>query len=655
MKDLWQRAIEPGGRVALVGLGGIGKTQVAIEYAYRVQDESPKPWVFWVHASSRVRFEESYKDIAQRLQLAGWQDPKADILGMVHNWLSDENNSRRTMVVDNADDEQVMFKQRKSESNSEGLATFLGNRSLADYLPSSSNGSIVTTTRNRKVAEGLIEYAEDILDLKPMDIDEAVALLTKKLRKLEAISTEDDFASLAQQLDCMPLALSQAAAYLIQRAPRMTLSSYLGELRGSDDGRARLLQTDIRDPRRDGKASNSIITTWYVSFEHIQHTHHSAARLLWLMSLFDREGIPDHLLRRQYLVEWSSEDKKGEESPERQREMDFEDDIATLRAYSLIGLGTNAQLFEMHRLVQFSTRKWLGLRGELENWQRQYVDIIYQTFPTPRFENWSTCQGLLPHVQLLIYYRTNEASYRRKRAAILYRAAWYAKDRGIYGVAEVMAGVSVAEREALFGKIILEHYLAWAEEMHQQALKAKEKILGVDHNSTLFTMNDLALVLQAQGHYKQSEKMYRQALTGKEKILGMDHDSTLKTMSNLANVLRAQGNYKQSEELHRQALTAREKRLGVDHPSTLMSIDNLAKVLREKGEYKQAEEMSRRALTGREKVLGMNHSHTVTSIGNLAVVLQKQGKYKQAEEMHRLSLTSREKLLLAVLGCTALS
>ncbi|KAK5023999.1 hypothetical protein LTR13_011017 [Exophiala sideris] len=557
MKDLWQRAIEPGGRVALVGLGGIGKTQVAIEYAYRVQDESPKPWVFWVHASSRVRFEESYKDIAQRLQLAGWQDPKADILGMVHNWLSDENNSRRTMVVDNADDEQVMFKQRKSESNSEGLATFLGNRSLADYLPSSSNGSIVTTTRNRKVAEGLIEYAEDILDLKPMDIDEAVALLTKKLRKLEAISTEDDFASLAQQLDCMPLALSQAAAYLIQRAPRMTLSSYLGELRGSDDGRARLLQTDIRDPRRDGKASNSIITT--------------------------------------------CEDKKGEESPERQREMDFEDDIATLRAYSLIGLGTNAQLFEMHRLVQFSTRKWLGLREQTKR---------------PTAENGQ---------QFSIEQRGTRRTAAYMGMGMLASAWW---QQGKY---------------------------EQAEEMHQQALKAKEKILGVDHNSTLFTMNDLALVLQAQGHYKQSEKMYRQALTGKEKILGMDHDSTLKTMSNLANVLRAQGNYKQSEELHRQALTAREKRLGVDHPSTLMSIDNLAKVLREKGEYKQAEEMSRRALTGREKVLGMNHSHTVTSIGNLAVVLQKQGKYKQAEEMHRLSLTSREKLLLAVLGCTALS
>ncbi|KAI1608989.1 hypothetical protein EDD36DRAFT_446781 [Exophiala viscosa] len=579
---------------------------------------------------------------------------------MVHNWLSDENNGRWTMVVDNADDEQVMLNSRKSETDSEASATVLSDRSLADYLPSSSNGSVVITTRNRKVAEGLIEYAEDILDLGPMDVDVAVVFLTKKLKKLEGMCSRDDLTDLARQVDCMPLAMSQAAAYLNQRAPRMSLSKYLWELRSSDEGRARLLQADIRDPRRDGKSSNSIMTTWYVSYEHIQHTHNSAARLLSLMSLFDREGIPDHLLRRQYLDKWPSENEDKDQTRERQSEMDFEDDVATLRMYSLIGTGINEQLFEMHRLVQFSVRKWLEIRDELKWWQRRYVDVLEQRFPFGDYENWSTCQALFPHVQMLISYSTNEASFRQKRAVLLYRAAQYATDHGLYGIAEMMAGISVAEREVVLGKdgtrtLSSMNILAsvwWhqgkykqAEEMHRQALTEREKLLGVNHESTFMSMNELALVLGSQGKYEQSEPMFRRVLAGLEKVLGADHLRTLTAMNNLGVVLEKQGKYEQAEEMHRRALTEGEKVLGVDHPHTLICLNNLGVVLRKQGKYKQAEEMHRRTLTGGEKILGTDNPATLTVMNNLGLVLTRQGKDEQAEEMHRRTLAGREKVL----------
>lgn len=359
-------------------------TQVVVEYAYRIQNESPKPWVFWVHASSAGRFEEGYKSIAQRLQLAGWQEPEADILGIVHNWLSDENNGRWTMVVDNVDDGNVMFKPQSGEIDPEAPAMAFTQRPLADYLPSSRNGSIVITTRNREVAERLIDYPEDILDLGPMEVDEAVVLLTKKLMKTEGDRLRDDLVDLARQLDCMPLAMSQAAAYVNQRAPRMTLSRYLEVLRGSDDGRSQLLQTAIPDRRRDGQALNSIITTWYLSFDHVRRTRESAARLLSLMCLFDRAGIPDDLLRGRYLE--GSSDEPNVVPADQQSEVDFENDITTLRAYSLIGVGTSDQLFEMHRLVQFTTKKWLEVRGELEPWKKRYVTILDQTFPSVRMK-----------------------------------------------------------------------------------------------------------------------------------------------------------------------------------------------------------------------------------------------------------------------------
>ncbi|KAK5189805.1 hypothetical protein LTR92_010265 [Exophiala xenobiotica] len=604
LRHLLQRAIKPGARVGLVGLGGIGKTQVAVEYAYRIQEKTPKPWVFWVHASSESRFEESYRSIAQRLQLPGWQKPKADILGMVHNWLSDENNGRWTMVVDNADDEKVIFELRSGEMDPGAPTTSLAGRSLAEYLPTSRNGSIVLTTRTRKVAEGLIDY-EDILDLGPMDINEAVDLLSKKLKKLDGGCAPNDLVDLARQLDCMPLAVSQAAAYVNQRAPRVTLSKYLTDIRRGDDGRAQLLLDDPRNPRRDGQHSNSIMTTWYVSFEHIRQAHNSAARLLSLMSLFDREGIPDHLLKGRYL--------------EGQSDMDFENDIATLRDYSLIGASTSKQ-FEMHRLVQFSTQTWLKIRDELESWQGRYVDILDAAFPSGTYETWLVCRALFPHVQMLMSdsYRRNEKSYRGKRAAVLYRGARYALDIGRYEVIEVMARESLAEREVVLGK---------------------------DNLQTLDSVAQVARGLRQQGKFKQAQEMDQRTIIGREIILGPEHPDTLKSMINLAVVLADQGDDKQAEEIFRRTLVVSEKVLGVDHTNTLTCVQNLGVILLRQGKNVEAEETLRRAMVGYEKVLGVDHPDTLTCVHSLGVLLLDQGKNVEAEETLRMALVGCEKVL----------
>jgi hypothetical protein len=108
------------------------------------------------------------------------------------------------------------------------------------------------------------------------------------------------------------------------------------------------------------------------------------------MSLFDREGIPDHLLKGRYL--------------EGQSDMDFENDITTLKDYSLIGVGTSKQ-FEMHRLVQFSTKTWLEIRGELEWWQGRYVEILDKAFTFAKYTASPVRQALFPHVQMLISHR----------------------------------------------------------------------------------------------------------------------------------------------------------------------------------------------------------------------------------------------------------
>ena len=126
-----------------------------------------------------------------------------------------------------------------------------------------------------------------------MDEGDALAFLQKKL---SFDADEHNAIKLLQALDYMPLAITQAAAYIEQRSPCMTISRYLDEIYRSDHNRACLLKKDIGDSCRDGRASNLIIVTWQISFEHIRKNIPTAAWLLSLMSFFDRQGIPESLL-----------------------------------------------------------------------------------------------------------------------------------------------------------------------------------------------------------------------------------------------------------------------------------------------------------------------------------------------------------------------
>ena len=556
--------------------------------------------MFWVHASSATRFEESFKNIAERVQLTGWNEPKADILGMVSRWLSDENNGRWIMVLDNADSRDVMFGSQNGKTTP--LAPLPTDHSLADYLPSSANGSILITSRSREVVAGLIEYSEDILDVKPMTTEEAIILLTKKLTRQERdVSRNDleqgDLVCLVQQLDCMPLAITQAAAYINQCAPRMTVSKYLERLRRSDTNRAELLQQDIRDPRRDGQASNSIITTWYVSFEYIRQARDSAARLLSLMSLFDREAIPDNLLQKRYL----EEDGGKSENENDKDEHDFENDIMTLRAYNLISIGVSDHLFNMHRLVQFSTKKWLELHGELAYWQGRYISILDTAFPTGDYVDWTTCQGLFPHVEAVTSYTIAGDNHLRTRAATLYRGAWYAWGTGRYIVAGQMARTSLEELE---------------------------RLLGRDNIQTIESLHMLALVLRYQGKYEQAEQLNRRALAGREKELGENHPSTLMSVNNLAQVLQHQGKYEQAEQLNRRALAGSEKELGENHPHTLTSVYCLANLLQAQQDHIEALRLYDRAVKGFVQVLGPSHPTTLACQRHRQLLLQETSLFK---------------------------
>ncbi|KAF2993771.1 hypothetical protein E8E13_002280 [Curvularia kusanoi] len=247
-----------------------GKSQIAIRYSHHVRDTSPQTFVFWVYASTRARSEEAYRDLADRLELPGREHPEMDVLRLVRNWLCDEENRKWTMILDNVDDVETFFPLqgcRRDEASNEPSV------SLAAYLPQSRNGSILITSRNKDVAARLAGGYNHIKEVFALDEGQGLQLLQNKLQDT---SMEEDAVELLRMLDCVPLAITQAAAYINRRA-RMTISSYLKEFRASDKGRKNLLNWDVGDLLRDESVSNSVVTTWQMSFEHIRQERPSAA------------------------------------------------------------------------------------------------------------------------------------------------------------------------------------------------------------------------------------------------------------------------------------------------------------------------------------------------------------------------------------------
>ncbi|KAK8016096.1 P-loop containing nucleoside triphosphate hydrolase [Apiospora rasikravindrae] len=413
-------------RAALVGIGGVGKSQAAIEYAYRVRDDRPQTWVFWIHASTAPRVEEAYRGIAERLNLPGRSNPNANVCQLVNNWLCDEGNGRWVLILDNADDAEVFSPQRRLQDASTPLGS---------YLPQSRNGSILVTSRNRDAALRIVGDTRHVLQVQAMAKDQALQLLQNKLH---TTANDDDMLDLLDALDCIPLAITQAAAY-INRRSRTTVHSYLDEFCRSARRKGSLLDRDWGDLRRDSSASNTVNTTWRLSFESMRAESPSAADLLSLMSFFHSHGIPDWVLRKYKETALSTEEDTSDG--------DFDDDIDLLQSFSFVTVAGDDEAYEIHALVQFCTRAWLCSRYDDEAWARKFLSLMAKEFPTGDFPNRAKCQQLIPHLESLYAKEPPGKEEANEWARLLTHAAWYLWHEGNYNAAHDLAAKAFKAKE----------------------------------------------------------------------------------------------------------------------------------------------------------------------------------------------------------------
>ena len=604
--------------------------------------------MFWVHLSNPARLEQGYRDIADAVEIPNRKDPKADIFQLVSSWLRDKNRRKWIMVLDNADDAAVVSK-------------------ISPYLPQSPNGSVLITTRSRNAVIELVEDSE-IIPVRPMEGEEAVALFKKKLG---TESNSAQLVELAAALEFMPLAIVQAAAYIKQRAPRCSPQQYLEEFRKSDKQKTSLLNHKAGQLRRDPEAKNSILITWQISFDFLRDNLRSAADLLSLMSFFDQRGIPEDLLRREStrkigggedknsVVEESNSDEGTSLESNNDR---FEDDIDVLRSYSFISTKGDGMSFEMHGLVQLATRKWLETHGEAEKWKQQFIENLYAVYPTGDPENWSKCQALFPHAKSAEMQLPCDKKAVRKWGIILCNAAWYAWAKGSYSEAERISLKATEVLSKMYGKedidvlrcmsmleIAYSDQGQWkkAEELGMQVIEISKRVIGTEHRDTLTSMNNLALIYSDQGQWKKAEELGMQVLEIRKRVIGTEHPDTLTNMNNLALTYNYQGLWKKAEELGMQVLEIRKRVLGAEHPDTLISMNNLVFTYNCQGLWKKAEELGMQVIEIRKRVLGTEHPGTLTSMNNLIFTYNHQGLWKKAEELGMQVIEIRNRVLRA--------
>ncbi|KAF2687612.1 kinesin light chain 1 [Lentithecium fluviatile CBS 122367] len=563
-------------RMTIYGLGGCGKSALALEFAYRALARHARRLVFWVPAISRESFELAYWEIGIRLCIPGINDDNADIGKLVKDTLSSGSPGDWLMIVDNADDPAVLLGTTDNDPFS---------ARLSDRLPHSTSGTILFTARSRKAAGALTQSS--VLGLSDMNQAEAGQLLAQRITKPSLLDDEMAVAELLEILAYLPLAIVQAAAFINNND--ISVSGYISLFRHPSTENE-LFSEHFEDPSRYQEMDSTIAKTWHISFDQIRRQDQLAAEYLSFMACIDRINIPQSLL------------------PPANSLVQQVKALGTLIGYAfiterqqLVQQMDKERFFDMHRLVRMSTVRWLESHNE---W------MIWAGSAAARLED------LVPH-----------GGHERKEVWTTYLShAIYVA--GLDGTVDETARASLLNRVGRC-QASLGQYSA-AEATYRQVLLMTEKVLDSEHPGTLTSMNNLALVLDNQGKYEEAESMNRQTLARTEKVLGPEHPSTLTSMNNLALVLDNQGKYEEAESMNRQTLTQREKVLGPEHPSTLTSMSNLAGVLDSQGKYEEAESMNRQTLARTEKVLGPEHPDTLTSVYCLAHLLANQHCYSES-------------------------
>lgn len=657
---------------AISGLGGVGKTQVALEFAYRARDRYSD--VLWVSAASEDTLRAGFAAIAEQLgiDVAG-RDAQAAARA-VKLWL--EANRGWLLVLDNADEPSQ----------------------IRPYLPRGGSGHILLTSRAQVLQQLGIAAPLQLNELSP---EESLRFLQRRAgREAEADKSEiDAMAALARELGHLPLALEQAAAYIVEL--QETFANYLRAFK-----RERLKLLDRAQPIA-GDYERSVATTWSLNFRRIEQESPASVALLQVLSFLGADAVPDELIRGG-MERW----------PTPLRDALLGGDalvlgklLQPLARYSLIRRDRSKETTSTHRLVQDVVREGLDDKAQ-RALARSVVVALATQFPDPAdYRNWPACERFLQHVRAGVRW-IEEFDFRFEEAGrLLNQTAFYLEEREEYEEAETLYQRSVAVREhiserdgytnpnivaALRNLGVLRMKLgryADAEVDLRRAVHAAERVaregrFATDRDILPMALVSLGHILEERGRAQEALPILQRAFAHVEQapasVLPIDRAQVVRALAGLqrqlghadeaatlfqkaiellehagpaavpaladarvglSEVRLSQGRLADAEVLAARALKQMEQAYGSDHADVAQFVEKIGKVYVEQGRYREAEPLLRRNLDSRRRAHGRASLHTARALDLLADCLRHQSRYDEAQPLYVEAIAVAERTL----------
>jgi tetratricopeptide (TPR) repeat protein/transcriptional regulator with XRE-family HTH domain len=618
---------------ALQGLGGVGKTQLALEYAYRHTLEYSA--VLWIEAETDETAISSLLRIAEVLQLSQRRETDQNrVIAAVQRWLN--SHSGWLLIWDNLEDLDL----------------------LSRLLPSVRRGTFLLTTRRQ--ALGVLASG---VDVAPMAQQEGLLFVLRRAKVLAPEAAEAHILQFAAQLPGeyaaarelvtamggLPLALDQAGAYIEE-----TGCGFAGYLQRYQQQHRSLLARRGEIPAAHPL---SLVATIELVCQRVAQQNPGALELLRFCTFLSPDTIPEELLVT------GAASVGPVLGPLVADVMRLDGSLAVLRSLSLMQRQVGTHTLSLHRLVQVIVREALS-EQEREEWQQRALHLFNSIFPAfvspgVMVETWEHCEQLLPHMIACIatlpdHFQNRElptvllkmADYLHKRVRDEQAMPFYQRALRVFeqtvGPDHPEVGASLSKLAFLYRS---QGKLKQAEALFQRAVSLLQRTLGLEHREVIYPLSGLATVYREQGLYAQAELLYQQALRIREQTLGPEHPEVAGSLGSLGIFYHEQGKYEQAEALYLRSLHIFEKVSGPEHPDLARAFNNLGNLYIDTGQYERAEPYCQQAVHIFEQALGPEHPNVAVMLNTLAALTRAQGQYEQARLFYQRALAIQEQAL----------
>ncbi|KAI0549182.1 hypothetical protein F4679DRAFT_584757 [Xylaria curta] len=635
-------------KLAVVGLGGVGKTQVALQLAYWAMENQSDYSIFWVPAQSDESFEKAYVEMARQFKIQ--VKVNEDVKEAVRRYLESEQAEKWLLIVDNADDTAIFFGSPDKPGG------------IGKYLPERDNGLTLFTTRSREVAVAIA--GSDVIDLHEMSKEEATEFMNKTLVDKELLQDEAIVEELVQDLTCLPLAIAQAAAYLNQN--QMPIKKYLGLLRNTEQNLVNLMSREFHDNTRYQGSQNAVATTWLVSFDHIRRSDSNAAKLLSFVSFIEPKAIPQTIL------------------PGPRVEEEMEHAIGVLCGYAFLVRRGHENTFDMHRLVHIATRVWIQRENVVKETESQAIQHLATIFPSNNPKNRSKWREYLPHAQHALqvtqdqnlkrfdlFYLIGRCLYedRRFKEAIIAlekTVRWreqhlpeeddnllgpehalahaYLGDRRIKEAIDIFEHVVAVRRERLVEedsrRLTSEHELARAyleDRRTREAIEIFEHVVAIEENtlrkedeSRLISEHELARAYLYNGQIKEAIKILEHVVAVEKVTLPEESHDRLASEQALAYAYLNNRQIEKAIRILERVVAIEKTALREEDDSRLVSEHTLAKAYLETNQLGKSVEILEHVVAIRKKTLARDDYERLSSEQTLARAYMQTGRAGEA-------------------------